>query len=69
MDYEYEPISLEEAMKLVDKGEKVYIQNPHCSDWYNEFAIDYNPDLTWGEIAHILHSTQMYKKVKIKGNK
>lgn len=59
----YEKIELEEALKLLSGDKKVYVKNPYVSDIYDEMANDYNPELTWSEIANLLYKTQFYKKV------
>lgn len=60
---EYQPIEIEEMINLISKGKKVYVKSPYLSDMYDELDLDYNPDLTWGEIFNIIYKTNFYKKV------
>lgn len=65
MDYDYESIELKDALELLAKREKVYIKNPYTNFLYDQVDSDLNPDLTWGEIAHVLlHNEPFFKRVK-----
>lgn len=61
----YEPIFLEEALKLLSKGIPVYYPSQYGTILMLEIDPEYCPkDSSWQEIAHLLYYEGLYKKVK-----
>lgn len=61
----YEPIELEEALKLLSKGISVYYPSQYGTVLMLEIDPEHCPkDSSWSEIAHFLVYEVLYKKVK-----
>lgn len=62
-EFTYKKIKLEEALELLSNDQKVYIKSQYVSDIYVEVSNEYNPEMTWSEIARLLCKCQFYKRV------
>ena len=61
---DYEPIELEEALKLLAKGISIYYPSQYGTVLMLEIDPEYCPkDSSWSEIAHLLVYEALYKKV------
>lgn len=61
---DYEPIELEEALKLLAKGIPIYYPSQYGTILMLEIDPEYCPkDSNWLEIAHFLIYEALYKKV------
>ena len=61
---DYEPIELEEALKMLSKGISVYYPSQYGTVLMLEIDPEYCPrDSSWSEIAHLLIYEALYKKV------
>lgn len=62
---DYEPIELEEALKLLSKGIPVYYPSQYGTVLMLEIDPEHCPqDSSWLEIAHFLIYEALYKKKK-----
>jgi len=61
----YEPIELEEALKMLSKGISVYYPSQYGTVLMLEIDPEYCPrDSSWSEIAHLLVYEALYKEKK-----
>lgn len=61
---DYEPIELEEALKLLAKGISIYYPSQYGTVLMLKIDPEYCPkDSSWSEIAHLLVYEALYKKV------
>ena len=60
----HENISIEEALKLLAKGESVYYPSQYGTILMLEIDPEFIPKGCWQEIAHLLYYESLYKKVK-----
>lgn len=61
---DYEPIELEEALKLLAKGIPIYYPSQYGTILMLEIDPEYCPkDSSWAEIAHLLVYEALWKKV------
>lgn len=62
---DYEPIELEEALKLLAKGIPVYYPSQYGTIFMLEIDPEHCPkDSSWSEIAHLLTYEPLYIKIK-----
>lgn len=60
----YKKIDLEEALKLIENSEKIYVRDLSDETNYYELCINYAPNINWNEIIHILNNRDLFKQVK-----
>ena len=61
---DYEPIELEEALKLLIQGKYVYYPSVYGTVLMQQIDPEYCPrDSSWSEIANLLYYKPLYKRV------